>query len=108
MTSKEKLKSFISFLIIVIFFVGLIVTLFMIVYNRDLNVYRPYDKEVDKFYYQYYDYENKQIIEYWQDDIDEIYIKGNSMLTGITYKIVMKDGNVIYLNELPKKGNKNE
>lgn len=99
----EKLKSFISFLIIIIFFVGLIVTLFMITYNRDLKDYRPYDKEVDKFYYQYYDYENKQIVDYWQDDIDEIYIKGNSMLTRITYKIVMKDGNVIYLDELPKR-----
>ena len=99
----EKLKSFISFLIIIIFYVGLIVTLFMIVYNRDLKDYRPYDKEVDKFYYQYYDYENKKIVDYWQDDIDEIYIKGNSMLTRITYKIVMKDGNVIYLDELPKR-----
>lgn len=101
--TREKLKSFIIFTIYVIFFVGLIITLFMIVYNRDLKDYKPYDKEVDKFYYRYYDYENKQIIDYWQDDIDEIYIKGNYMLTGITYKIVMKDGSVIYLKDLKER-----
>lgn len=100
----SKLKSFIVASLCIILFISIIVGLFMIVYKRDLKDYKPYEKEITKFYYQYYDYENKQIIEYWQDDISEVYIKGNYMLGGLTYKIIMKDGNIIYLKrELPKR-----
>ena len=89
-----KIKEYIYGLLVIVFIV-LTFALCLYIYQRDFKEYR---EEVipDKFYYVYIDYENKEERVYWQDDIKEMYKRGNGTIGTITYKIVMKDGTVIY------------